>query len=49
MDSNYKVNEINNLYIMGPSIFTTSGHANPVLTLIALSIRLADKINANIH
>ena len=33
---------------MGP-IFTTSGHANPVLTLIALSIRLADKINANIH
>ena len=49
VDSNCKVNEINNLYIMGPSIFTTSGHANPVLTLIALSIRLADKINANIH
>lgn len=40
-----RVNDIDNLYILGPSVFTTSGHANPVLTVIALSIRMAKMLN----
>ena len=41
-DPNLKVHGINNLYIAGSSTFPTSGVSNPTLTLIALSIRLAD-------
>ena len=35
---------ISNLYIAGSSVFPTSGLANPTLTIIALAIRLADRI-----
>ncbi len=45
VDKNCKVNNIENLYVLGPSVFTTSGHANPVLTVIALSIRMAKMLN----
>jgi hypothetical protein len=44
VDSNCRVHGMNNLYIAGPSVFPTSGYANPVLTIVALSIRLADKL-----
>ena len=29
VDKNLKVHEIKNLYILGSSVFPTSGHANP--------------------
>lgn len=44
VDRNCKVHGISNLYIAGPSVFPTSGYANPSLTIVALSIRLADHI-----
>jgi choline dehydrogenase-like flavoprotein len=42
VDSNCRVHGIENLYIAGSSVFATSGHANPTLTILALTLRLAD-------
>lgn len=39
-----KVHGLPNLYIAGSSLFPTSGWANPTLTIIALSLRTADRI-----
>ena len=39
-----QVHETENLYIAGSSVYPTCGHANPTLTIVALSIRLADHI-----
>ncbi|MBC2845074.1 GMC family oxidoreductase [Winogradskyella flava] len=36
-----------NLYIIGPSVFTTSGTANPTLTAVALTIRTIDHLLNN--
>lgn len=44
VDADSRVHGIDNLFIAGPSVFPTGGYANPVLTLVALSIRLADHI-----
>lgn len=44
VDPNCRVHRISNLYIGGASTFPTSGYANPVLTTVALAIRLADYI-----
>lgn len=42
VDSNCKVHGISNLFIAGASVYVTAGAVNPTLTLIALTIRLAD-------
>ncbi|MCG2721645.1 MAG: GMC family oxidoreductase [Thermodesulfovibrionales bacterium] len=44
VDENCQVHGIPNLYIAGPSVFPTSGYANPSLTIVALAVRLADHI-----
>ncbi len=44
VDSNCKIHSINNLFAAGSSCFTTSGAANPTLTLIALTLRLSDHL-----
>lgn len=44
VNENCRVHGISNLYVAGPSVFPTSGYANPVLTIVALSVRLADYI-----
>lgn len=49
VDENCRVHGISNLYIAGPSVFPTSGYANPVLTIVALSVRLADHIKQKYH
>lgn len=44
VDANCKVHAIANLHIAGAAVFPTSSHANPTLTLVALAIRLADRL-----
>jgi len=44
VDKNCKVFGLDNLYIAGSSVFTTSGHANPTLMLTQLALRLADHL-----
>jgi choline dehydrogenase-like flavoprotein len=41
VDSDGKMHGMANLYVAGSSLFPTSGHANPTLTIIALAFRLA--------
>lgn len=44
VDTDLKVHGIDNLYIGSTSVFPTSGCANPTLTMMALCVRLADKL-----
>lgn len=46
VDVNCKVHGVDNLYIAGSSVFPTGGYANPTLTLVALALRLADRLKA---
>lgn len=44
VDANCKVHGIANLHVAGSSVFPTGGWANPTLTIMALALRLADRI-----
>jgi choline dehydrogenase-like flavoprotein len=44
VDRNCRVHDVDNLYIAGSSVFPTAGHVNPTLTIIALALRLADRL-----
>jgi choline dehydrogenase-like flavoprotein len=44
VDANLKMHDLANLYVSSSSVFPTSGFANPTLTIVALSCRLADHI-----
>ena len=46
VDPDGRVHGIDNLYIAGPSVYPSAGFANPVLTIIALALRLADHLKA---
>jgi choline dehydrogenase-like flavoprotein len=48
VDSNHKVFGIDNLYLGGSSVFATSGHVNPTLTIVQLSLRLADHLDGRL-
>jgi choline dehydrogenase-like flavoprotein len=48
VDCHCKVHDICNLYIAGSAVFPTSGHSNPTLTIIALSMRLADRLKSEL-
>jgi choline dehydrogenase-like flavoprotein len=44
VDSDLKVHSLLNLYIASSATFPTGGHSNPTLTMLALTIRLADHL-----
>lgn len=48
VDENCRVHSVSNLYIAGSSVFPTGGYANPTLTIVALALRLADRVKAAI-
>jgi choline dehydrogenase-like flavoprotein len=48
VDRNCRVHGVTNLYIGGSAVFPTSGHSNPTLTIIALCMRLADRLRAEL-
>lgn len=49
VDADCKVHGVRNLFVTGSSVFPTSGWANPTLTVVAMSIRLADHLRATIR
>ena len=47
-DANARVHGTKALYATGEAVFSTSGRANPTLTVVALAIRLADHLKKEI-
>ncbi|MCC5974543.1 MAG: GMC family oxidoreductase [Rubellimicrobium sp.] len=47
-DAQGKVHGVPNLFIAGPSLFPTFGNANPVMTITALSLRLAERVHVEL-
>lgn len=48
VDPECRVHGVPNLFIASSSVFPTAGYANPTLTIVALSIRIADRIKATL-
>ncbi len=44
VDRHGQVHGVDGLYVAGSSTFPTAGHANPTLMIVALAIRLADRL-----
>jgi choline dehydrogenase-like flavoprotein len=44
VDRDCRVHGVDNLYIAGSSVFPTAGFANPTLTILALTLRLAEHL-----
>jgi choline dehydrogenase-like flavoprotein len=44
VDRNGKAHEVSNLFVADGSVFTTSGAANPTLTIVALAVRLGEHL-----
>lgn len=46
VDADGRMHSVGNLFIAGPSVFPTGGYANPVLTIVALTLRLAEHLKS---
>jgi choline dehydrogenase-like flavoprotein len=46
VDANCRIHSVDNLYVAGAAVFPTSSQANPTLTIVALSLRLADHLKS---
>lgn len=49
VDAHCRVHSIENLYVAGSSVFATGGYANPTFTLVALALRLADRLRERLN
>lgn len=45
VDQHLRVHGVENLYATGSSVFPTAGFANPTFTILALTLRLADRLS----
>ncbi len=48
VDGDCRVHGVGNLFVAGSSVFPTSGAANPTLTIVALALRLADRLRVDL-
>jgi choline dehydrogenase-like flavoprotein len=48
VDRNCQIHGVSNLYVASSAVFPTSGHSNPTLTIIALCMRLADRLKGEL-
>jgi choline dehydrogenase-like flavoprotein len=46
VDEQCRVHGMANLFVASSSVFPTSSHANPTLTIVAMALRLADHLKA---
>jgi choline dehydrogenase-like flavoprotein len=47
-DADARVHGTENLYLTGASVFPTAGFANPTLTIVAIALRLADRLKEGV-
>jgi choline dehydrogenase-like flavoprotein len=48
VDSRLKTHDLDNLWLVGSSVFVTSGAMNPTLTIAALALKAADHLDADL-
>lgn len=49
VDGDGRAHDLHNLYLAGAAVFPTCGHANPTLTIVALALRLAERLRATLR
>ena len=48
VDSNLKLHDLKNCYILGSSVFPTGGYSNPTFSIVQLALRLAEHLEPKI-
>ena len=48
VDANCRIHGLSNLYVASSSVFSTAGFSNPTLTIVALTLRLAYHLKAEV-
>lgn len=48
-DSHGRMHGVDNLFVVGSSVFPTSGWANPTLTVVALALRTGDRVASGLR